>query len=128
MTSGADDTASFASKKTTSPAVMFISRLVLHRAMTWTEKSACVANLPHLHKLTRALPVACCCYYGVVAVLRLVMVLLLLQLHTALSSLVTCNEKTKEKKNVSKESKELREGSPTNNFLVGNYGRRKAES
>ena len=75
MTSGADDTASFASKKTTSPAVMFISRLVLPSAMTWTEKSACVANLPHLHKHTRALPAACCCY-GIVAVLRLVLVLL----------------------------------------------------
>ena len=52
--------------------------------------------------------------------------LLLLQLPMALSSLVTCNEKTKENKNVtkSKENKELREGSPTNNFLVGNYGLR----
>ena len=43
-------------------------------------------------------------------------------------SLVACNEKTKEKKiTKSKESKELREGSPTNNFLVGNYGLRRAE-
>ena len=102
---------SFVSKNSTSPAVMFTSRLVLPRAMTWTEKSACVANSPHLHKHTRALPAACCCYG--VAVLRLVLVLLL-QLPIALSSLlIPCNEKPKEKKNVtkSKESKELREGS-----------------
>ena len=62
---------------------------------------------------TRALPAACCCY-GVVAVLRLVLVLLLQLLPIALSSLlITCKEKTKEKKNVTKsiESKELREGS-----------------
>ena len=56
----------------------------------------------------------------------------MLQLPIALSSLVTCNEKTKEKKNVtkSKESKELRERSfsPTTNFLVGNYGLKRAES
>ena len=45
------------------------------------------------------------------------------------------NEKTKKKRdknkkeNVSKskESKELREGSPTNDFLVGNYGLRRTE-
>ena len=42
------------SKKSTSPAVMFTSRLVLPSAMTWTEKSACVANLPRSHKHTRA--------------------------------------------------------------------------
>ena len=53
--SRADDTASIVSKKSTSPAVMFTSRLVLPSAMTWTEKSACVATLPHLHKHTRAL-------------------------------------------------------------------------
>ena len=57
--------------------------------------------------------------------------MLLLQLPMALSSLliITGNEKTKEKKNVtkSKESKELREGSPTPHFLVGNYGLRRAE-
>ena len=76
-------------------AVMFTSRLVLSSAMTWTEKNACVANLPHLH--TRALPAACCCY-GAAAVLRSVLVLLL-QLPMALSSLlITCTEKTKEKK------------------------------
>ena len=38
---------SFFSKKSTSPAVMFTWWLVLPRALTWTEKSACVANLPH---------------------------------------------------------------------------------
>ena len=42
------------SKKSTSPAVMFTSRLVLPSAMTWTEKSVCVANLPQLNKHTRA--------------------------------------------------------------------------
>ena len=52
--SRADDTASIVSKKSTSPAVMFTSRLVLPSAMTWTEKSGCVANLPHLHEHTRA--------------------------------------------------------------------------
>ena len=62
MTSGADDTASFASKKTTSPAVMFISRLVLHRAMTWTEKSACVANLPHTRAHFLVLLLWCCSF------------------------------------------------------------------
>ena len=93
--SRADDTASIVSKKTTSPAVIITSRLVLPSAMTWTEKNACVANLPHLH--TRALPAACCCY-GAAAVLRSVLVLLL-QLPMALSSLlITCTEKTKEKK------------------------------
>ena len=65
MASRADDTASFASRKSTSPAVMFTSRLVLPSAMTWAEKSACVANLPHLHKHTRArfllLAVLWCC-------------------------------------------------------------------
>ena len=76
-------------------AVMFTSRLVLSSAMTWTEKSACVANLPRSRKHTRAPPAACCCYG--VAVLRLVLVLLLLQLPITLSSPVTCNEKTKEK-------------------------------
>ena len=98
MTSRADDAASFVSKKSTSPAVMITSRLVLPSAMTWTEKSACVANLPHSHKHTRALPAAAaaaaaCCSYGV-AVLRLVLALLLLlliELPTALSSVVTCS-------------------------------------
>ena len=54
IASRANDTASFVSKKSTSPAVMFTSRLVLPSAMTWTEKSARVANLPHFHKHTRA--------------------------------------------------------------------------
>ena len=59
--------------------------------------------------------------------------MLLLQLPIALSSLlVTCNEKAKEKKNVTKnkESEKLREGSfpqQLRNFLVGNYGLRRAE-
>ena len=108
--SRADDTASFVSKKSTSPAVMFSSRLVLPSVLTWTERSACVANLPHLHKHTRArflllavvmvLWLYCdwfwCCYY---------------------SCLWPCphhlSRKNQEKKNVteSKESKELREGS-----------------
>ena len=40
----------------------------------------------------------------------------------------TKNKNTKKKANVTKrkESKELREGSPTNNFPVGNYGLRRA--
>ena len=41
-------------KKSTSPALMFTSRLVLPSAMTWTDKSTCVANLPRSHKHTRA--------------------------------------------------------------------------
>ena len=65
------------------------------------------------------------------AVLRLVVVLLrTTYCCLALSSLVTRkNEKRKKKKNVtkSKESKELREDSPTNNFFVGNYGLRRAD-
>ena len=64
MANRADDTASFVSKKSTSPAVMF-TRLVLPSAMTWTEQSACVANSPHLHKHARAsfllLLLWCCC-------------------------------------------------------------------
>ena len=60
------DTAGIVSKNSNSPTVMFTTRLVLPSAMTWTEKSACVANLPHLHKHTRArfllaLPAVCCC-------------------------------------------------------------------
>ena len=113
-----DDKASIVSKKSTSPAVMFASGLVIPSAMTWTEKIACVANLPHLHTHTRALPAACCCYG--VAVLRLLVVLLLqLPMPMALSSLITCKGKTKEKKNVF--------FSPTTNFLVGNHGLRRAE-
>ena len=115
MASRADDTAvnSFVSKKSTSPAVKFTSRLVLPSAMTWTEKSACVAELATLTQThTSALPSACCCD-GVVAALWLVLVLLYYSCLYALSSLlITCNEKTREKKNVtkSKESKELRQG------------------
>ena len=107
MASRAVDTASFVSKKSTSPAAMFTSRLVLPSAMIWTEKSACVANLPHLHKNTRArflllavvmvLLLYCgwffwCCYY--------------IQLPIALSSLlITCNEKRKMKRTSKKAKK-----------------------
>ena len=127
IASRADDTASIVSKKSTFPAVMFTSRLVLPSAMTWTEKSACVANLPRLHKHTRArfllLAVVAvllycgwfwCCYYSCLA----------------LSSLITCNEKTKEKNNVTTSQKAKNFGkvlSPTTNFLVGDYGLRMAE-
>ena len=53
--SRADDTASIVVfKKSTSPTVMFTRRLVLPSAMTWTVKSACVANSPQLHNYTRA--------------------------------------------------------------------------
>ena len=79
--------------------------MVLPSAMTWTEKSACVANLPHTNTRARFLLLAV--VIGV-AVLRLVLVVLLPQPPMALY-----NEQTKEKRTVtkSKESKELREGS-----------------
>ena len=53
--SRAYDTAnSIVSKKSTSPAVMFTSRLALPGAVPWTEKSnACVANLPRSQKHAR---------------------------------------------------------------------------
>ena len=130
MIQPADDTAnSIVSKKSTSPAVMSTSRLVLPCAMTWTEKSACVANLATLTQAhTRAIPAACCCYG--VAVSRLILVLLL-QLPIALSSLITCNEKTKEKKKLPKKQRKQRTSgrlfAPTANFLVGNYGLRRAD-
>ena len=41
-------------KKSTYPAAMFTSRLVLPSAMNWTEKSARVANLIRSHKHSRA--------------------------------------------------------------------------
>ena len=53
------------------PVVMVTSRLVLPIAMTWTEKSACIANLPRSHKHTCVLPAVAivllycgwlCCY------------------------------------------------------------------
>ena len=69
IASSAYDTASIVSKKSTSPAVIFTSRLVLPSAMTWTEKSACVANLPHLNSHARAscclLLLRCCCCIAV---------------------------------------------------------------
>ena len=123
--SRADDTASIVSKKTTSPAVIITSRLVLPSAMTWTEKNACVANLPHLH--TRALPAACCCY-GAAAVLRSVLVLLLQLPMAVSSSLVT--KKSRKKERHRKQRKQRTSGrffSPTTNFLVGNYGLRRDE-
>ena len=60
-------------KKSTSPAAIFTSRLVVPSAMNWTEKSACVANLPrshkHAHTNTRArfllLMLWCCCCIAV---------------------------------------------------------------
>ena len=95
--------------------------------MTWTENRACVVDLPNVHKHTRALPAACCCY-GVVGVLRLWFwccnVLQLPMALASLLSLITCNEKTLKKNKV---SKELREGSPTTIFLVSNYGLGRAE-
>ena len=56
---------------------VYTSRLVLPRAVTWTEKSACLANML-AHTNTNARASRCCCCHGVVAVLRLVVVLLLL--------------------------------------------------
>ena len=55
------------SKKSTSPAVMFISRLALPSAVTRTEKSnTCVANLPrsqkHAHARFLLLLIVWCCY------------------------------------------------------------------
>ena len=49
------------SKKSTFPAVMFTSRLIVPGAMTWTEKSACVANLPHTRAHFLVLLLWCCC-------------------------------------------------------------------
>ena len=117
------------SKKSTSPAVMFTSRLVLPSAMTWTEKSACVANLPHVHKHTRALFLLLavvmvlllyrrwfwCCYYSCLQPFLL-------------SSLLT--KKRKKRERHKKQRKQRTSGrffSPTTNFLVGNCGLRRAE-
>ena len=116
--------------KNTSPAVMFTSRLILLSAMTRTEKSACVAKLPRSHKHTRArfllLLLWCCCNNAGGCGAATYYLLLCL---VASSSLVTRKKKKEKEKNVtkSKESKELREGSPRNHFLVGNYGLRRAE-
>ena len=88
---------------------MFASQLVLPSAMTWTEKSGCVANLPHLHEHTRA------------RFLLLAVAVLLLQLPIALSSLlITCNEKTKEKKNSQKAKKAKNFGKVLflNNYVI----------
>ena len=80
---------------------MFTSRLVLPSAMTWTEKSAFVANLPHLYKHTRAIPAACCLILLLLSVLRV----LVLQLIALSSLLVTCNEKRKKKRTSQKAKK-----------------------
>ena len=78
-----DDTASFDSVSLKTPrqqSYMFTSRLVVPSAMTWTEKSACVANLPRLHTQTHTRARAsCCCCCGVVAVLMRLVVVLPLQ-------------------------------------------------
>ena len=168
------------SKKSTSPAVMFTSRLVLLSTI-WlglTRAPACVANM--LRSLTQTHARALlwwCCITLVVLLLLLLPSLALATCHPrALSALVTrhtalqivtkkrkhegkkneneekiwktsfCGYKKENvqsrlekwnkqrktgggKKNVTKrkESKELPESSPTNNFLVGNYGLRRAE-
>ena len=92
IASRADDTASIVSKKSTSPAVMFTSRLVLPSAMTWTEERLCreLATLIQTH--TRAsccllLLWYCCIAVGSGAATTAACI--------ALSSLLTCNEKTK---------------------------------
>ena len=79
---------------------MFTSQLVLPSAMTWTEKSACVANLPRSHKHTRArfvLLLWCCCIVVVVLLLLLPSLALVTCHPRALSSLVTCSERTKKR-------------------------------
>ena len=71
---------------------MFTSRWVLPSAMTWTEKSACVANLPRSHKHTRArflLLLWCCCIVVVVLLLLLPSLALVTCHPRAFSSLVT---------------------------------------
>ena len=130
MASRADDTASFVSKKSTSQAVMYTSRLVLPSAMTWTEKSACVANLPHSHKThARAsccLRLWCCCIaVGSGAAINTTTAAYSLVLFRPLRHLTRKNGRKKERHK--KKAKELWEGSPTPNFLVGNYGLRRAE-
>ena len=97
---------------------MFTSRLLLLSAMTWTEKKRLCRELATLTQThTRALPAA------------VVMVLLYCGWLLWCSYTYAKTKKRKRKKNVtkSKEGKELREGSPTTNFLVGNYGLRRAE-
>ena len=67
-----DDTASFDSVSLKTPrqqSYMFTSRLVVPSAMTWTEKSACVANLPCSHKHTRVRCYSWCCCVAVVVLL-----------------------------------------------------------
>ena len=91
------------SKKSTFPAVMFPSRLVLPSAMTWTEKSACFVNLPRSHTHAGA---SCCCCCHVAVLLYCGWLWCCYYCCLALSSLVACKEKTKEKNNVKKEKDE----------------------
>ena len=84
------------SKKSTSPAVMFTSRLVLPSAMTWTEKSACVANC-HAHTNTHA-HASCCCCYDIAVLLRLIVVQQLLVLLLLPSLVLSRHSKRKAKK------------------------------
>ena len=117
------------------PVVMVTSRLVLPIAMTWTEKSACIANLPRSHKHTCVLPADAivllycgwlCCYTTTTyCCLRS---LALVTCHPRAARIVTKKRKNGGKTTKSKESKERREGSPTNIFFVGNYGLRGAET
>ena len=132
MLARADDTAIFVSEKSTSPAVMFhLAVDTPHQChdLDWEERLCReLATLAQTH--ARAIPSACCCY-GVVAVLRLVL-MLLVQLPIASSSLlITCNEKKQIKKGRQKKQRKQRTSgrffSPPSNFLVGNYGLRRAE-
>ena len=141
IASRADDTAIIVSKKRTSPAVIHVHvGLVLPSAMTWSEKSACVANLPHTNTHARAsccfLLSWCCCFIIAVgsgaattaAAYSLVLSPIINtgyqklpfgsgddpdKLFSLSSSLVT--KKRNKKVTKSKESKELREGSFPNN-------------
>ena len=78
---------------------MFTSRMVLPSAMTWTEKSACVANLPRSHKHTRArfllLLLWCCCIIAVGC-------------GAATTAVVTCNEKKRGKKTTIEETLKMK--------------------
>ena len=70
--------------------------------MTWTEKNAFVANLPRSHKHTRVcflLLLWCCCIaVGCGAAATALRSLALVTCHPrALSSLVTCSERTKKR-------------------------------
>ena len=124
----AGDAASFVSKKISSPAVMFTSRLVLPSAMTWTEGRLCreLATLTHARARFLLLAVLwCCCCIAVGSGAA----------STAACSRVLSphhlyrkNERTKERhKKQRKQRTSGRFFSPTAYFLVGNYGLRRAE-